>query len=326
MSNPTASDVHVNRPLTNVMQAWAMRPRYAFNRVFPIVSVPKQSDAYFVWTREDIHRDEAQEMGPGARAPVTVARLSHDTYQCRVYGLAEQISDQVRANADAPLDLDRSAARRVGDKIMLRMEKQWNTEFFTTGVWTGATTGTDLVGGVDFTKYAAPTTGTPVTDIREQVFHLAKLGVDPMRMKLTIGPDVFRTFLDHTDFLERYEQVQASILNEQLMAAVLGVGEVIVPYGIENPLAEGITQTGNENTFVSGDNMLLSFAPAAASIEEASAGYTFAWTGLIGAAGAGMRILRMRDDFHHSDHVEGQAALDPKATSPELGVFFSDCL
>ena len=55
MPNPTASDVHVNRPLTNVMQAWALgRPRYAFNRVFPIVGVPKQADQYFVWSREDI--------------------------------------------------------------------------------------------------------------------------------------------------------------------------------------------------------------------------------------------------------------------------------
>jgi hypothetical protein len=326
MANPTASDVHVNRPLTNVMQSWALRPRYAFNRVFPIVPVPKQADAYFVWNREDIHRDEAKEMGPGARAPVTVARLSTDSYQCRVYGLAEQIADQVRANADAPLNLDLSATRRVADKIMLKMEKAWISSFFTTGVWTGATTGTDLVGGVDFTKFASPSTGTPVSVIRAQVFHLSKLGIDPMRMKLTLGPDVYRVFLDHQDFLDRYEMVQPGILNEQLMAAVLGVGEVVVPMGVENPLAEGVAQTGNQNAFVASDNMLLSFAPEAASIDEASAGYTFAWSGLVGAANGGMRILRMRDDFHHADHIEGQAALDCKATAPELGVFFSDCI
>lgn len=322
MPNPTSSDVHVNRPLTNVMQSYALASnRYAFNRVFPIVNVPSQADSYFVWTREDIHRDEAKEMGPGARAPVTVARLSTDSYQCKVYGLAEQIPDQVRANADAPLNLDRSATRRVADKIMLRMEKLWVSKFFTTGVW-----GTDLVGGVDFAKFAAPSTGTPVSTIRAQVFELAKLGVDPKMMKLTVGPDVFRVLLDHQDFLERYEQVQVSILNEQLMAAVLGIGEVIVPMGIENPLAEGVAQSGIQNSYVAADNMLLSFAPPAASIDEASAGYTFAWSGLVGAAAGGMRILRMRDDFHHADHIEGQAALDCKATAPELGVFFSDCL
>lgn len=328
MSNPTPSDVHVNRPLTNVLIDWrnTNANMYAWNRVFPVVPVQKQSDQYFVWDRLDAQRDEARERGPGAAAPVTVARLGTDFYNCKVYGLAERIDDQTRANADAPLDLDSSAVRRLGNKMMLRMEKRWIENFFTTGVWTGSTTGTDLVGGVDFTQFAAPGTGSPVTVIREQIFQLMKLGVDPRTMKLTIGPDVFRVFLDHDDFLERYEQVQASILNEQLMAAVLGIGEVIVPMGIENPLIEGAGSSGtNSNVFLNGDNMLLSWAPTAASISEPSAGYSYVWSGLVGS-NAGMRILRMRDDIHHSDHIEAEGAIDPKVTAPELGVFFSDCL
>lgn len=326
-SSPTPTDVHVNRPLTNIQIEWRQSNQntYAWNRVFPIVPVPNQSDQYFVWNREDAHRDEARERGPGAAAPVTIANLSTDFYNCKVYGIAERIDDQLRANQDAPLNLDRSATRRVTDKMMLRMEKRWIERFFVTGVWTGSTTGTDLVGGVDFTQFAAPSTGTPVETIREQVFHLMKLGVDPRTMKLTIGPDVFRVFLDHDDFLSRYEQVQPSILNEQLMAAVLGIGQVIVPMGIENPLAEGQAQVGNQNVFLHGDNMLLSWSPPAPSLAEPSAGYTFAWSGLVGGRD-GMRIIRMRDDIHHSDHIEAEGTLDPKATAPELAGFFSDCL
>jgi hypothetical protein len=306
------------------MIAWAQRPgAFAYNSVFPQVPVSRKSDSYFVWDRADFFRDMALEMGPGAAAPVGVKRLSTDSYNCTVYGYAENIADQERANADAPLDLDRAAARSVSHKLMLRMEKKWVTDFFSTGVWTGSTTGADLVGGVDFTQFAAPSTGTPVSTVREQIFNLMKLGVDPSGMTLTVGAEVFQVLLDHNDFLERYEQVQAAILNEQLMAAVLGVGQVVVPKSVENTAAEGATPT---QAFVHGDNMLLSWAPQTASIDEPSAGYTYVWSGLTGSANAGMRILRFRDDMHHSDHVEGQIACDPKATAPELGVFFSDCI
>jgi len=324
MSNPTPGDVHLNRPLTNVMIAWSARAgRYAFNTTFPIVPVKSQSDSFFVWDRADIFRDEAGEMGPGDRAPVTVARLSDDSYSCKVFGLAERIPDQVRANADAPLNLDRSATRRTADKCMLKMEKRWTQRFFTTGIWTGSSTGTDLVGAADFTKFASPSTGSPVTVIRNEIKELVKLGVNPQDMTLTIGYEVFSVFLDHDDFLTRYENTQAAILNEQLMAAVLGIKQVVVPLSVENTAAELLAPTNN---FVHGDAMLLSFAPAAPSIDEPSAGYTFAWTGLTGSSNSGMRTLRMRDQFAHSDHIECQVALDPKATASELGVFFSDCL
>jgi len=328
MPQPTASDVHVNRPLTNVMIAWSLRPgAFAFNTVFPMVPVMKQSDKYFVWDRKDAHRDQAAERGPGGKAPVTVRRLSTDQYQCTVYSIAEAIDDQVRANQDAPLNLDRSASRNVGDKIMLRFERKWATNFFVTGVWTGSTTGTDLVGGVDFTQFAAPATGSPTTVIREQIFHLAKLNVRPEEMTLTLGPDVFRVFLDHDDFLNRLSDNEPQILNQQRIATILGIRQVVVPmlgFNPDNETEPGAFSSPNTNEFVFNDSMLLSWAPTAPSITDPSAGYTFWWRGLTGGNN-GMRILRYRDE-PHTDMIEGEGTLDPKATAPELGVFFSDCL
>lgn len=319
--NPTLQDVHVDRPLTNVMINWINRQgsKYAFNNAFPFVNVDSKSDEYFVWDRGDIHRDEAQELAPGARARVTVSRLSTSNYNCKVFALAKKIADQIRSNADAPLQLERQAVGELNRKIFLRWEKQWVTKFFSAGLWTGSTTAADLVGGVDFTQFAAPGTGNPVSVIRTQIFHLMKLGVDPMTMTLTMGAEVFQVLVDHDEFLSRYEQTQAAIMTEQLMAAVLGIGRVVVPNSVENTAAEGATAT---NAFVLGKHMLLSWAPAAPSKEEPSAGYTFVWTPENGGAGPGGRVFKMRDDFAHSDHVEVHAAFDPRITAPELGVFF----
>jgi hypothetical protein len=47
-SQPTASDVHVNTPLTNISIAYMqMQSEYKAADIFPIVPVSKQTDRYF---------------------------------------------------------------------------------------------------------------------------------------------------------------------------------------------------------------------------------------------------------------------------------------
>ena len=49
MPQPTVSQVHVNRPLTNISVAFAQAATsFAAERVFPRIPVAKQSDRYFV--------------------------------------------------------------------------------------------------------------------------------------------------------------------------------------------------------------------------------------------------------------------------------------
>jgi len=54
-----------------------------------------------------------------------------------------------------------------------------------------------------------------------------------------------------------------------------------------------------------------------------SAGYTFSWTGYLGASQEGLRTLRFRMPQLRSDRVEGEMAYDQKVVAAELGVFFS---
>ena len=320
-SLPTAGDVHVNRPLTNIAIAFKQEERnFVAGRVFPTVPVAKQSDAYYVWDRADFHRDEAAEVGPGGAAPIGGLRLSTDSYNAKVYKFAHLISDQERANQDESIDLDRTKTEDVVRKLLIRQERDWATKYFTTGKWTGSTTGTDLVGGVDFTVWSNYAGSDPVSYIRGQVFHMAKLGVSPKNMKLTLGAEVFQQLLDHPKFIERFEQVQASILNESLMASVLGIGEVVVPMSVHNSATEGLAAT---MAYIHGKSALLTYSPPAAGLDVPSAGYTFAWAGLTGAQGTGLRIKRFRRDVLDSDQIQGESAWDHKVVSSVLGVFFS---
>jgi hypothetical protein len=53
-----------------------------------------------------------------------------------------------------------------------------------------------------------------------------------------------------------------------------------------------------------------------------SAGYTFAWNGYMGAAGAGQRVSRFRMDHLRSDRIELEMSFDQKLVSADLGFFW----
>ncbi|NBO09074.1 MAG: hypothetical protein EBV30_06965, partial [Actinobacteria bacterium] len=67
MAQPTSGDVHVDAILTNISVAYIQeQAAYVASRIFPTVPVEKQSDKYFIYTKGDWFRDEAQ-----LRAPAT---------------------------------------------------------------------------------------------------------------------------------------------------------------------------------------------------------------------------------------------------------------
>jgi hypothetical protein len=137
MPQPTFGQVHVNAPLTNISVAYIQSAdNFIFSKVFPYLPVDKQSDVYFVYTKNDWFRDEAK-----LRAPATESAGSGygmDTppsYNCLEYSLHKDIPDQVRRNADNPLNPDREATEFVTNRLLLRQEIQWTTDFFGTSIW-----------------------------------------------------------------------------------------------------------------------------------------------------------------------------------------------
>ena len=85
MNQPSRSDVHVDRPLTEISIAFLQSAdNFVADRAFPILPVSKQSDSYFTYDRGMFNRDEAEELAPGARAAAANYTLSTDTYNAKV--------------------------------------------------------------------------------------------------------------------------------------------------------------------------------------------------------------------------------------------------
>jgi hypothetical protein len=333
MSNPTAGDVHVNTPLTNISIAF-MQNASAFvaDQVFPNVPVAKQSDRYYTYSRGDFNRDTMRQRAPGTESAGASYRIDNTpSYYAPVWALHKDVEDQIRANADSPLDMDRDATMFLSNQALISREVQWASNYFTTGIWTGS--------GVDVTGVSASPAGntvlqwndpnaTPITDVRSNAdkIHLASGGFRPN--KLVLGRQVWSKLEDHGSITDRIKYGASpgapAIVTKQAVAALMEIDSLLVMDAVQNTGHESGTFNGLEsNAFIGGKAALLVYAAPAPSLMQPSGGYTFSWTGFLGAGNAGQRVKRFRMENLESDRIEMQMAFTQKLVAAECGTFFA---
>lgn len=325
---PTRSDVHVNRPLTNISIAF-MQDEAGFiaDRVFPNIPVAKQSDRYFTYDRGYFNRDQMEQRAPSTEsAGVNYTIDSTPTYFCNVWALHKDIDDQVRSNADSPIQLDTEATRLLTHQFLIRRERLWAANYFVTSAWTSEISGVanSSPGASEFERWDRAGSD-PIEKIRRGKRVVQELtGFRPN--KLTLGRPVFDALLDHPDIVGRLDRGQTTgpaIVQREALAALFELDEVLVMDAIYNSAQEGAS---NSHSFIGGKNALLTYSPASPGLMTPSAGYTFSWTGYLAANNAGSRIMRFRMDHLKSDRIEIEAAFDLKKIAADLGYFFLDAV
>lgn len=323
---PGLSDVHVDRPLTNVSVAFIQQADgFVADRVFPRVPVSKKSDKYFRYDRSYFLRDEMQQRAPGTESAGIGYSLDVDSYDCALWALHVNVADQVRANADSPLVPDRAATELLTQQALLRREKDWAASFFATNVWSSELAGVSGAPGAGQFQRWDEAASTPIEDVRlgKRTVH-GLTGVRPNKM--VIGRAVFDALLDHPDIVGRIDRGQttgSAVVMRQNLAALFELDEVLVMDGIENTAAEG---AAGSYSFIGGKHALLVYAPPSPNLMQPSAGYTFVWAGLLGAGAMGNRIKRFRMEHLASDRIEIETAYDQKLVSADLGYFFENAV
>ena len=321
-SQPGSGDVHVDRPLTQLSIAYLQKAdSFVADRVFPVVNVKSQSDSYFLFDRGDFFRDEMELNAPGAVAAEANYKLSTADYRCEVWKLAKALADQVRANYDSPLQADREMTEFLTLKGLIRKEKLFVSQYFTSGLWTGDLTGVTGAPGANQFQFWNEAASTPIEDIRlgKRTVH-GRTGYMPN--KLVIGREVYDALLDHPDIVGRLDRGQTSgpaIVMKQNLAALFELEEILVMDGIENTAAEGNTDVMAR---IGGKAALLVYAAPAPGLMVPSGGYTFAWQGLLGSGALGTRMRKMRDDRAEADRLEITMAFVHKLVSADLGQFY----
>lgn len=322
MAQPTLQNVHIDAPLSFISTAYIQsQDMFVAGKVFPRVPVEKASDKYFTYTKNDWFRDEAQVRADDSESVGSGYGVSTDSYTCDVFAFHKDVGQQVRANADMPLDMDRDAALYVTQKLLLRQELQWVTDFFASSIW-----GTDITPSNLWSNYA---TSDPISDVRTgKRTILATTGYEPNT--LVLGYDVMNKLIDHPDIVDRIKYGSSSpdspaIVNEAALAKIFGLGRVLTAKAIKATNNEGGTAAYD---FAHGKNALLCYSAPNPGILTPSAGYTFVWRGLSQGLGTDVTIARIPMPWRGigTERVEGQVAFDNKLVGSDLGYFFASCV
>lgn len=312
MPQPTVRQVHTDAILSNISVAiMQSTDTFISTKVFPVVPVDKQSDLYYVYTKEDWFRDEAQVRADTDETVGSGYRLSTTSYLAKVWAIHKDIGDQLRDNVDAQISPDRDATQFVMNRLMLRMERQWAADYFATGKW-----GTDATPANLWSDY---TSSDPIEDIevaKETILSVTGL----MPNTLVMGYQVFRKLQHHPDIIDRYKYTSSQVVTEDMLARLFGVERILVTRSIVNTADEGATAA---YSFIQGKNALLAYVPSSPGLMTPSAGYTFMWRGISQGIGTTIGVKRFRIEERACDRIEGQVAFDNKVIAPELGYFFN---
>lgn len=314
MPQPTQSQVHVDAILTNLSVAFMNeQDSFVASRVFPTISVNKQSDKYFTYSQADFYRDQAKTRADGTESAGSGYGLSTDTYSSQVWALHKDIGDQVRANSDSPLDPDMDATRFLAHQMMIRQERDWASNYFTTSVWGTDSTpstlwdasGSDPIGDIQ----------TGINTILSNTGYLANT--------LVLSYNAYKTLRNHSDFVDRYKYTSADSITPELIGKVLDLPRVMVMKGVYNSAAEGASASYAQ---IGDKDALLAYVAPAAGLMTASAGYNFVWNGVGGGLGTSVAVSRFRMDHLRADRLEIESAWDFKVVSSALGYFFSNAV
>jgi hypothetical protein len=326
MPEPVFGDVHVAAALTDVAVAYFQDESYYIaDKVFPMVPVQHQTDVYYVWSKADFFRDEALERADATESAGSGVNLTTQSYSAIVYALHQDIGAQVRANADPAVEIDVVATRQLMQKMLIRRDRIFVSDFLVSSVWGTTVTGVASAPSASQTiQWSDDANGDPFTDIATgQTTILQNTGYLPNVLVLTWP--VYQALRKHPLVVDRIKYTSpayAGTITPQLLAEAFDVEEIVVSKAVYNSAAQNATTS---MAFVAGKVALLAYRAPQPGLMIPTAGYTFGWTGLIDLNNLGIAVYQIPMPWRGIKTVrtEAEMAFDMDIVGSDLGYFWA---
>lgn len=331
-AQPTASQVHIDRPLTDVSIAYIQgQDEFIADKVFKPIKSDKQSNMYYKFEKEYFLSGGSElQVAEGAPTKSSGFGLTTDTYICKVYGFSHMISDEARANQDEAVNLDKTATMLVTSRLLITKEKMFANTAFNATAWSHSATGAATASANQFV-YWDDENGDPIVNVRKARMAVKKsTGFAPNVM--VISEDVFEVLCQHPKIIDRYKYTTSNVITADMLAKLFELKriEIAKAIAINDGVAEGSDAADQDASYgwIMTNGALLLYVPDQVSVLQPASGYGFYWTGLAGAGTSekGVAIKTYRSERRRSDIVEGLTAFEYKVVCKDLGYFFKNCL
>jgi hypothetical protein len=314
--------IHVDRYLTDFSVRYVQdSTNFVAQRATSQIPVNMMSNQYAMYDRGYFLRDEAAPRPLGGRPEQVGYKVSPGVYVAVEYALEHVVDDRQRANVDDPIKLDENATGILTSKMMIKQDRYFAQNFFTTGKWTTEIPGVvSSPAGNQFLKFT-DVNSDPIGVISQYCDIIGQsTGMYPNT--LVLGANVRRVLRTHPDISDRIKYTQIGIADDALLASLFNLDSVVTARAIYNAAAEGLAD--NFQFIADANAMLLMYIDQNPGLDSPTAIALFAWTGLLpGMTNAlGGVIERGRDERAHSDWFQDRMAWDMKIVAQDLGIFF----
>ena len=303
--------IHVDERLTDVSVGYRNGVLIA-ERVFPVVSVGKQSDKFLIHGKE-VFRVRDDRRSPGAEARSSRWTYSDGTYYCDGHAQKDYVPRENQASGLPQLDLLSDTTEFLTGQIALNQEAAV-VAALAAGMTPSAQTNTpwddDDTDPLPIIDTAGLTVGLAIGQ-KPNVLALA----DPVWSALKMNANV-------RQLINGAGSLAAAAVTKAQLADYLGLEEILVGSAVYDTANEGQT---NSNAWVWGEYALLFYRPPSPGRKTVSLGYTFQWNQAFGT-GQAQFVNRYFWEPNLADVVEVHKYYDEKVIDQYAGVLFSDCL
>ncbi len=304
----TGRELHIDQHLSQI--AINYRPMgFIADRVFPLVTVPKQTDKYVIFEQADLFRQENTRRSRGGEANKIHSRVSSDGFHCDNYALKADVTIEDRANMDPIFiqQFEEGRVNRVMDGLALDEEIRVAALMLTL-----ANVGTYAAVGSAWSDFS---NSDPINDLLTKIDQVEDAtGYRPN--KAVFSGLAWRNFRRNASVIDKSTNPNVTgggiYPSVQQAEAVLEM-EIIVGGAYKNTAEEAIAMSLDR---IWADHVALYYAPDAPSTQTPSAGYRFRWA----APGLPNRQVERHpyDTRRHCDEVEVGYYQDEKIVSQPL--------
>ena len=312
-AQPSLADLRPVDPVTTGLSIASRNTDYAWDKLAPVMEVAEKSGTIPIYTASYwFRRQEGAERAAEGPYNRVGYGTSTTTYDCVEIGFEKPIGDVVRAGSQFPDDQEEVAAQFLANLIQLELEKRVAAAMFVTGVWGTSTTLTLTDQWSDFdASDPIAKADTAKTTIRRAT------GAEPNLM--FVGALAWEKLKEHPLVLDKYKYTQKGIMTEDMVAAVLGVDELVVGKSVEETGAEGASSSTAD---IWTDNALFLVANKPGLMVSAG-GFTVMWNERGNIPWA---VESYRDDTIRSNITRAFTHVDPQIVSSSHGYIYLDCV
>lgn len=307
---PTTSGLHYDAIMQNISVLYKNNA-YIADLIAPLVTVLKQSDAYYIFNKADTFRNVAEYRASGTQSTRQGFSVSTDTYNCKEIAISTTLSDEDKKNADSVLRIETAKTNFVTDKILLKLETLIAALCCTASNWgTNYSTPTNLWDDYD--------NSDPIADFETAIDAVEDTTGQPVN-KIILSNDVWKTLKHHPQLLERLPSTNLKTATLDTLKGLLEVDNILVGKAMQNTTAQGATASYAK---IWTKDVWVGHVASSAALETPTALYTFVWP----VNGATRTVQRWRDENIHSDVIEASMNFDAKVVGSDLGYLLDNVI